>query len=507
MNTHIETLEQQADRGVHRGADILIRDISESLSDPQSVTLVPLRREPKMPGPVWAFAAAGLVVVVGLVSSLILGPPRSVSQSEIVWHEMAASAPAGRVVSGPGGFGRAEVFGQFFFSADGLTWTRVTILDPLDDLSVVATTKLWFALSKDDGDQLGWISEDGRTWTSLQNLPGAPGTVQQAVATPDHVYLVTRDVFGEGTQLWRSDDAKVWVEMPAGPATGADGLLSGTSGGLVLYRGSDISVSTDGARWTSASLEAPAGLGEGRVLIEGVGRADDRWVAFVSVQRIGQDPVLALLSSVNGEVWELDGIPPFGQVEGSAPGVVAMWTMGDRLMVVPSITPAVRKDDGFVIAEGRVRSPGQIWSLRDRSEWRMDLNVDQDIVFANGAEIEGRLIGVWAGFPVEALDQDTPVVTTTPMPDDPLDPDGLEFQASVIEDGRVTFEEFEQAFEHWKSCMEERGVTDVEYTIGPSGDHGMSFASPSPSGEAEELIANFCYASWVDQVASALGGQ
>lgn len=56
------------------------------------------------------------------------------------------------------------------------------------------------------------------------------------------------------------------------------------------------------------------------------------------------------------------------------------------------------------------------------------------------------------------------------MPDEPLNPDGLEFQAEVTEDGAVTAEEFEQAAEHWKTCMEEHGVTDVEYTIDRSGE-------------------------------------
>jgi hypothetical protein len=93
------------------------------------------------------------------------------------------------------------------------------------------------------------------------------------------------------------------------------------------------------------------------------------------------------------------------------------------------------------------------------------------------------------------------------MPDEPLDPDGLEFQAGVIEDGTVTFEELEQAAEHWKTCMEEHGVTDVEYTIDRSGGISTTFASPSPQGDRENAIDNLCTESWLTQLAAVLATQ
>ena len=92
------------------------------------------------------------------------------------------------------------------------------------------------------------------------------------------------------------------------------------------------------------------------------------------------------------------------------------------------------------------------------------------------------------------------------MPDEPLDPDGLEFQAEVTEDGAVTAEEFEQAAEHWKTCMEEHGVTDVEYTIDRSGGMSSSYASPSPDGARENAIDNLCYESWVTKIQATLFG-
>jgi hypothetical protein len=92
------------------------------------------------------------------------------------------------------------------------------------------------------------------------------------------------------------------------------------------------------------------------------------------------------------------------------------------------------------------------------------------------------------------------------MPDEPVDPDGLEFQAAVIEDGTVTFEEFEQAAEHWKTCMEEHGVTDVEYTIHRTGGMSGSYASPSPQGDRENAISNLCDESWLNQVLATQAG-
>ncbi|MCA1737190.1 MAG: hypothetical protein LC739_14150 [Actinobacteria bacterium] len=72
------------------------------------------------------------------------------------------------------------------------------------------------------------------------------------------------------------------------------------------------------------------------------------------------------------------------------------------------------------------------------------------------------------------------------MPDEPVVPDGLKFQAAVPEDDTVIFEEFEEAAEYWKTCMEEHGVADVEYTIDRTGGFGTSCASPSPQGEKGE---------------------
>lgn len=146
----------------------------------------------------------------------------------------------------------------------------------------------------------------------------------------------------------------------------------------------------------------------------------------------------------------------------------------------------------------------------------LELSEGRDLFHVDGAVVEGRPIGIWVGLGGETEETvQTPVVTTTPsivtttaaMPDEPVDPDGLEFQAAVIEDGTVTFEEFEQTAERWKTCMEEHGVTDVEYTIHRSGGFSASFASPSPQGDRENAIDYLCRESWVNHVEAVLATQ
>jgi hypothetical protein len=220
-------------------------------------------------------------------------------------------------------------------------------------------------------------------------------------------------------------------------------------------------------------------------------------MAFVEVDLGDQDPVQAVLSSVNGESWEFEGNLPFRYMAGMGPGGQTEAIIGDRLVVIP------------------LGSSGQIWSTRDGSEWALELSEDQYLTHVDGAVVDGRPIGIWVGLGGETEETvQTPVVTTTPsvvtttavMPDEPVDPDGLEFQAAVIEDGTVTFEEFEQAAEHWKTCMEEHGVTDVEYTIHRTGGMSGSYASPSPQGDRENAISNLCDESWLNQVLATQAG-
>jgi hypothetical protein len=457
-----------------------------------------------------SFAA---VLTVGLAGGWLGGSGDGASPTGVFWHRVDEPDFVAVTASGPGGFMSAGLPAEegVWLSADGVSWTQSSL--PASDgafiESILSTTDVWLIVGGTNEARLAWWSEDGRVWTHV-SWPGAfEDSIQTITSTGEHFFVVSRDIFDERTTLWRSSDAQTWTEIPTGPVKATSGFLEGTSGGLVLRDEDVVSVSTDGGTtWVTATLTSPSELGEGRVRVDAIESLGNHWLAFIEVVRVDQDPVLAVLSSVNGEAWEFEGIPPFGQLEGLAAGIEATGTIGDRLVVIPVETPTSTQDDGTVVANGFVRNSGQVWSTRDGSEWTLELSEDQYLTHVDGAVIDGRPVGIWVGFGGETEETvQAPIVTTTAvMPDEPVDPDGLDFQAAVTEDGTVTFEEFEQAAEHWKTCMEEHGVTDVEYTIDRSGGLSASFASPSPQGDRENAIDNLCQESWLNQVLATQAG-
>jgi len=487
---------------------------------PQSFTVVSRSRRRRL-RPILAFVVSfAAVLAVGLAGGWIGGSGDGASPTGVFWHRVEPNSVM-VTASGPGGFGATGVAAEqgVWLSADGVSWSQSSL--PASDgafvESILSTTDGWLIVGGTNETRLAWWSEDGRVWSQVDWPTAFEDSIQTIISSGEYFFVLSNDVFDEGTTVWRSSDAQTWTEIPTGPVTATSGFLKGTSGGLVLCDEDVVSISADGGTtWVTATLTSPSELGGGRVRVEAVESLGNRWLAFIEVVRVDQDPVLAVLSSVTGEAWEFEGIPPFGQLEGLAAGIEATGTIGDRLVVIPVETPTSTRDDGTVVANGFVRNSGQVWSTTNGSNWALELSEDQYLTHVDGAVIEGRSIGIWVGFGGETEETvQAPVVTTTPsvvtttavMPDEPVDPDGLEFQAAVIEDGTVTFEEFEQAAEHWKACMEEHGVTDVEYTIYRSGGFSASFASPSPQGDRENAIDNLCRESWVNQVDALLATQ
>jgi len=517
MSTLVDAFERMATRGEPRGAEVLIRNVGETLDGDPVATVRPGRSRFRPSGPVWAAITAVLVLTVGLVGGWIAGSNDEVSPTGVSWHRVQEPALVAVATSGPGGFVSADIPAEqgVWFSAGGVSWEQSTL--PLSGEaireafieSVLSTTDIWLIVGSNGDTRLAWWSEDGRVWSQVDWPPQIAGTIQTITSSGEYFFALSRDVFDEGTTMWRSADAQTWTEIPVGPVTAISGFLEGTSGGLVFRDEADVSVSSiDGTSWTTSTLASPSELGAGRVRVEAVEHVSNRWLAFIEVERVDQDPVLAVLSSANGEEWEFEGIPPFGQLEGLAPGLQATGNIGDRLVAVPVETPASTQEDGFVTADGFVRNTGQIWSTTDASDWTLELSEDQEIHHIDGGIVEGRPIGIWIGLGGQGENRAEPQVATTTadMPDEPLDPDGLEFQADVTKDSTVTFEEFERAAEHWKTCMEEHGVSDVEYTIDRSGGMSRSYASPSPHGERENAISNLCDESWLTQVLATLAG-
>jgi hypothetical protein len=496
MSTHIEALKQLSARGDPRGVEVLIRDIGGSLADSPTARVQPLRSRRRPSGPVLGAVVAAIVIGAGLVGGWVAGRSDEVSSSGILWKQVEAAEGLADVASGPGGLLSVSFSAArgVWFSPDGVSWTQSQL--PESDSafveSVLATHDRWLVNGSDGESRLAWWSEDGRTWIQVDWPTEIAQTIQEITATPEHFFVVSRDVFGEGTTLWRSEDAETWAEIPTGPVTGTSGFLEGTDGGLVLRDEADVSISADGTTWSTATLAPPSDLGADTAWIESVDHIGDRWIAVVAVERIDQDPVLAVMSSVDGELWNSEGIPPFSRADDLAPGLQTAVTIGDRLVVV------------------RAR---QVWSTTDGVNWVPELSTDQHIIDVAGAIIDGQPVGIWIGLGNQDSDtqtsvQEPEVVTTVAdMPNEPVDPEGLEFQAAVTEDGIVTLEEFEQTLENWKTCMEEHGVTDVEVSVDRAGGWSSSYASPSPDGAVENALANLCEASWVTRVASQLGGQ
>ena len=444
MSTHLEALERMATRGFPRGADILIRDVRESLDDHPAATVRSDRSRRRPSGPVWAGVAAVLVLAVGLVGGWIAGWGEEASPTGVLWHRVEAPDPVGMAASGPGGFVSAGLAADrgVWFSADGVSWEPASLPEGGESFiqSVLSTRERWLIAGSDNEAQLAWWSADGRVWSQLDWPAEIEGTIQQVAATGDHFFALSRDVFDGGTTLWRSAEAQTWTEIPTGPVIATSGFLEGASGGLVFRDEADVALSTDGTTWTTSTLTTPSELGEGNVRVETIEYLDDRWLAFIEVERVDQDPVLAVMSSVSGESWEFAGIPPFGQLDGLAPGLQATGTIGDRLVVVPVETPTSTQEDGTVTADGFVRNTGQIWSTTDASEWTLELSENQQIREVGGGMVEGLPVGIWIGFGGENESTAEPRVATTTadMPDEPLDPAGLEFQSEVTEDGTVT---------------------------------------------------------------------
>jgi hypothetical protein len=445
-------------------------------------------------------ASFAAVLAVGLAGGWIGGSGDGASPTGIFWHRVEPDfvLVAG---SGPGGFvatGRPAELGVWL-SADGVSWAQSSL--PAGEgafvESILSTTDGWLITGGKDEAHLAWWSEDGRNWSQVDWPIAFENSIQTIISSGEYFFVLSNDVFDEGTTLWRSSDGLTWTEIPAGPITPTSGFLEGVSGGLVFRDEANVSVSADGTTWTHATLESPSELGEGNLRVVAVERLGNRWMAFIEVERVDQDPVLAVLSSANGESWEFESSLPFRFLDSLGPGVQTRATIGDRLVAAS------------------VGNFTQIWSTTDGSEWALELSEDQHLIHVDGAIVEGRPTGIWIGLGGETEETvQTPVVTTTPsvitttaaMPDEPVDTEGLEFQAEVTEDGTVTFEEFEQAAEHWKTCMEEHGVTDVEYIIHRTGGMSSSYASPSPQGERENAISNLCDESWLNQVLATQAG-
>lgn len=479
-------------------------------------------------------AVAMATFVVVLVGGLLLGWFRAPLEfiggddSSIEWIEMTEPA---FVVAGPGGLiritYRAESNGPIIeFSDDARSWA------PTEGLSfdtrmgvreVVATSTTWLLVASDNTTMAARASSDGITWFDVV-FPDALNDAFESIAGSPGGFMATAyDVFGVGSTVWWSADGINWAEatdtFPGDPQAGR--LLSSEGG--IVWRSYDrpdqsspvtLFMTTDGTNWIemripSSSSSSGVGSEIDLQLIEYVG---NQWIAFGQVYRVDADPELVVWTSPDGIGWTSQVHPPFGKEPGHAVEVSLGWLVGRNSLVSGSLllapwTIPVSGGVGETRREnGSATGTGELWMTSDGRTWHRELNISGMIdSYAATVTDDGSLAGLWARVPesdpvADAPDDTSASVATTiqfqPSPQD-LDPAGQALQDAILADGVVTREEFEQAAEGWKTCMQEFGFPDADYEIHASGGWSRGWSTDPYEGESEDAL---CDANYVTRV-------
>lgn len=523
MSRYEEAFEGLATRGTPIGATALLEQVEVDLSG--SIKMKGGSAGHRLPG----FAVAGVAflvtLAVGLFWSFFIAPgidsADEPTDQGIEWIRLDSDRGAlESVAAGPGGFIRigfivAPGASNLEFSTNGRTWTEVELegLGVRSDFPTVATTNdSWLVMLHGETGVDAWVSSDGTDWTKVAWPADLDETVSHVVGSGGGYLAVSRDPFGAGTTLWWSPDGTRWSQLDdTTPGDPGQATLRGTSRGVVWLpfepdKGSTASIyhSVDGTTWIEGSIELPAELSQSPVrwglsIIDYVG---GRWIALAEVSRTAADPIVHVWTSQDGIEWTSNGTPEFGHVEGRAVGIYQYAVIADLLVIAPTLIPVSEAPDGIVVASGAHTSAGELWATADGESWTRVLDTGTEIASLAGRSIDQQAtVGIWVAIPETNNPQ--PVVTTAPaVSPQELDPTGLELQEAILADGTVTREEFEQALEGWKTCMESRGVTDVTFEINRQGGWSTEYASPTPNaGQAEDAA---CIHSYVNQVADAL---
>jgi len=478
-----------------------------------------------------AVAAATFVVV--LVGGLLLGWLRvplefiGGDDSSIEWIEMTESA---FVVGGPGGLIRITYRtvsnGPVVeFSDDARSWT------PTEGLSfdtrmgvreVAATNTTWLLVATDNSTMAARASSDGITWFDVV-FPDALNEAFDSIAGSPGGFMATAyDVFGVGSTVWWSADGINWAGVtdtfPGDPQAGR--LLS-SEGGIVWrsYERPDQSspvtvfMTADGTNWTETRIpSSPEGSGVGSEmdlqLIEYVG---NQWIAIGQVYQVDADPELVVWTSPDGIDWTSQVVPPFGKEPGRAVEVSWGWLVGrnslvdDSLLLAPWTIPVSGVVGETRRENGSSSGTGELWMTSDGRTWHRELKISGMIdSYAVTVTRDGSLAGVWARVPQSDPVADVPVDTspspeTTQFQPDPqdLDPAGQALQDSILADGTVTRDEFEQAAEGWKTCMQGFGFDAADYEIYPSGGWSRGWSADPYEGESQDALCNANYVARV----------
>lgn len=516
MSSYTDAFETLADRGTPMGATALLDRVNTSLTEPS----IPIaQKKTKTVGGLAVATVAFLAVIaIGAMWVLLRGSAPVVGNDGIEWFAAPNAASSPSVTRGPGGFllwtnGILGGDGRngntvFEFSTDARSWTDVTPSRSMGHMvrSVEASADHWLLLL-DDGSAL--VSEDAQSWVEIRWPDDLEPFIDQVVGSGTGFFAVGIDPFGEGTTLWRSPDGTTWSKQDAElPGAVAEATLEGTEAGLAWYgyraTGSqqEIYHTTDGSSWLQGTITLPpdyAATASGW-LVGPVTVADSTWFAFGEVFTTGEVGThLLVWTSPDGVTWQYRGSPEFASVPDHSVGIATSAVLGDRLVVEPRISSGGEIRNGDVNLGGDITPTGRLWTTADGSNWTLGLQFDQPIESISGGDTDsGRLVGVYVPAPTRTTSDGTVTTTNAALDPGDLDQDGLALQEEIISDGRVTEEEFIQALQGWKSCMEGLEVTMVAFERDPDGTYSFSYSSaPSGDGNTED---NFCTVSYIEQV-------
>jgi hypothetical protein len=150
---------------------------------------------------------------------------------------------------------------------------------------------------------LVWRSDDWQHWT--RTTPFAAGRVRDAVAGPAGVLVAIRDRQAGISSVYRTTDGQTWEEVADPPADDSlvlaadadrywafDGVTLVSSGDGVTWHIHPLPIASDAASWAFMLAAGPAGV----------------VLAITDAPADGGPPVTTVLSSADGETWEVE--PP-----------------------------------------------------------------------------------------------------------------------------------------------------------------------------------------------------
>lgn len=522
MSDYQDSFEKLASRGTPLGAIALLEDVEAQNHRPAIDAPTPGRR-------LRGLALAAIAFVAVLAGGLVLGWFRApldfvtTSESVIAWTE---TSEPGAIYGGPGGTIQVTYSTStpslpiVEFSSNGRNWVPtegLTFDTPLGVRDVVTTRDTWLLLATDNSSVVARSSSDGISWTEVFFPDPLVDALSSIAGSPGGFMATAYDVFGVGSTVWWSVDGKDWTEVtdtfPGDPRGGSQ--LNSSAGGIVwrpAFWSRDsfpvtIHISEDGTNWTETQISSPPETGLGSMVsLQLVDFVGDQWITIGQVFQVDADPGLVVWTSPDGLEWNSQGVPPFGHESGSAVAISWAYSLVDNALIVAPWTIPVTGEGGEIRhMNGSSSGTGELWMTTDGRTWHREVTISGEIAsFGVWKTADGSLAGTWTTAPEPEPDTDvsgdtsvSPVTTQfRPAPED-LDPAGQALQDAILADGYVTREEFEQALEGWKRCMQNFGYEQADYEISASGSMGLGWSSDPYAGESENEL---CEANHVTRV-------